>query len=296
MERLLEADPAASHAGIYALMEWAPWIHVHNPPWSEEFIVPLLNWEDDSRSVAAWTGLLTSDALNEALSKDLFDEFAATFQHLGALENEVVNALIEVIARAAFSRQIDPMDKGWINSFLKEASEEQACVFAQQVRALLHRSQAEQVRRVWEHWLREYLRRRRDSIPVQLGPDERKNLVRWFGKLQNAFPEAVKTFAGQVNPEVSLESRFEVFSELRRDEMGIQYPQSVCDFLRKLLMGRVSVPPMHRKNIADLIEQIVGVDQEIEGIDLLFEEGIRLGCTTTDQKQQWLGISEGNTS
>jgi len=288
MERILEADPAASHAGIYALMEWAPWIHVHDPSWSEKFIEPLLNWENDSRSVAAWTGLLTSGALNEALSKDLFYEFAATFQHLGALENEVVNTLIEVIARAAFSRQIDPMYKGWINGFLKEASEEQACMFAQQVRALLHRSQAEQVKHVWEDWLREYLRRRRDSIPAQLGPDERKYLVRWFGKLQDAFPEAVEIFANQLHSEVSLESRFEVFSELSRSEMGAEYPQSVCSFLRRLLMERMTVPPMHRKNIADLIEQITATDQEIEGLGSLIEQGIRLGCVTARQKKRWL--------
>lgn len=298
MERLAEDSSIAAQAGLYELMDRATWIHINEPAWSRSFLIPLLNWEDKLLATAAWSGLLEYHGLQDELIVDLADEFRATFQHLHVFDDRLQEKLIEKIAQAAYHRRIDPMHDAWIDHFLKKATEEQARHFAQEIRTLLYKSNAAQIDRVWRDWLKEYMKRRRDSIPTPLRAQERKAIIRWFSQLGPAFSEAVDIFASKLSSEVDLESPFEVFTQLDRSGAGSRHPRAICDLVRHLIRGRSSIPRMHRQHVANLLKEIAEVEQDVHALNEVMEQAIRLGCMTADQKQEWLssGAAERDNS
>ena len=136
--------------------------------------------------------------------------------------------------------------------------------------------------------MKEYTERRRDSIPTRLKAQERKDIIRWFSQLGSAFPEAVDIFAPQLSSEVDLESPFEVFSELHMNGTGNRHPRAACDLVRHLIAGRSSILQMHRLHVANLIKQIAEAEPHVDELDEVTEHAIRLGCVTTEQKEDWL--------
>jgi hypothetical protein len=139
--------------------------------WSEEHILPLLDWADPVRARRTWDGYLIGGRWNDQLLKAaLLEGYLAAADHIDEFRDEVRQQLCMHLAAVAISGEVDRLS--WVHKFTAAVGVAHRVEWMNQVEWMLKELPPDAVERQWQRWMRQYWQDRLDSIPVQLTAEE----------------------------------------------------------------------------------------------------------------------------
>jgi len=160
--------------------------------WTIGVVLPQMHWDRDAaRAQQMWHGFLTRGRPNPGLVEDLLPAYVSVFGHIEEL-GELAGRFTEHLALVAFLTGEDPLAQGWLNSFVRKASEESIAGWTHHMTFRLRAMEAADRREAWRHWIAKYWRQRNEGSPRALREREAKELVPWALEMEEDFEEAVE--------------------------------------------------------------------------------------------------------
>ncbi len=206
--------------------------------WAVQTIVPLLRFSvDPNRAIQAWHGYLGGGRWNEGLLGYLFPCFREAFPRLHAdFSKELRERFCDYLAGIACHSSINPIQDGWLNSFLSSVTVEERVMWASNIHGMLRSMKDDAIKSAWNNWIMEYWKNRLEGIPIQLTATEASEMVEWTVWFKSSFPEVVERI--YEGPAPKREHSF-LFEELSESDLLTLYPSEVARFVVYLLGNRV---------------------------------------------------------
>jgi len=244
--------------------------------WTAKNIVPLFKWSSDpKRALQAWHGYLGWGQWNDALLAFMMPNYEETFPVLHAEFGEFRDKLCSHLAGIAVFSSIDPLEHGWINSFLRTVEAEEREMWASSVNGALQGMKEASKTAVWNRWISKYWRNRIEGIPLPLSASEVGRMVIWAVHLEPVFPEAVEAVRASPSPNLQLDY---IFYALAQSDVGNRYPDSAARFLLHLLRNQTA-PFWGCDEVEKVVQKILTAPPaNKEDLLLACDELARLGC------------------
>jgi hypothetical protein len=203
--------------------------------WCAGHLLSVFDWDSTSAAFAAqaWDGYLQVGRWNERLLRDhLLDLFVKATTHIETDLPGRRDRFCEYLAAVAIISEANPIETGWLQRFVSQASQASRTAWASGVRATLHSGTTELAERRWSAWMRTYWQQRIDSIPAPLDLNEAAAMAAWAPHLGEAFPEAVRLAVASPAP---LDHKNLLVHSLIETGTLARYPKDTIRLLTHLL-------------------------------------------------------------
>jgi hypothetical protein len=291
MEGMLEdgTDPVPSITA-FALARRAAQLFEQDREWGRETIVPLFNWSEEKKIVAAaWTGAVSLRQLSAALIQELRDDFQETFRQMEEwLDSSSRKELARMVARICAFGVVDPLDKDWLDSFTVAASTDERATWARTVHSTLSKNlSSDQAEHAWGEWIEEYIRKRCAGIPRPMQSQEGLEILRWVPHLASNYSDGVRLIL-ESDPPVGGDGRTDFTLQIDRNDLAREQPEATVDFLNYLLDRGI----VHCWGLPQLLPVLAQQDVSREDLDSLYEKAISHGCIDRAFKEEHLALDE----
>jgi len=239
--------------------------------WCKTNILPLLAWEDPERARRTWDGFLFwGRSTDELLEAGLLRNYLETAAHLEGFGDEMRRQFADHLTAVALYSEIDPGT--WTGRFTTTAPVQERTEWLNRIAWELDRLDQDMRRGQWNRWMREYWKRRLDSIPLPLTFEEASALAGWVVKLEGEAIDEAVTLA--VGARAGLQQHGVVLHDL--SERVERAPAAYARLLAHLLSG-TNQPFWECHYLSGIVAGLRGHADDAD-IRRIREQGVRLGC------------------
>lgn len=178
------------------------------------------------------------------------------------------------LASVAVFGAIDPVDKGWLDEFLTRSALREKMHWAGGVTQVLREADNQAKESVWNRWIKRYLRRRVQAMPIPFDPEESGAMCEWALVLESHYAEIVELLLTGPAPAVDGDM---FYYQLHESAVLDRAPALTARFLAAL----VSKEDGHNLWVFDqvhtMVRQLIDLDPREPALRPLCEELGRLG-------------------
>lgn len=287
---VLSEDTPVAAMGRVVLASQLHFLFALDATWATENIVPLFDWSRDARRAEqSWHGFLTWGRIDEALLPDLLPLYEQTFSRLEAISSHHRGLCMQLAGIAVHAAR-DPIEDGWLASFIPQADDELRSEWARAVTAELRRLSPEATQLVWERWIDQYWSLRLQGIPALLLPGEARELLIWAVALRGVFYDAVARVL--VMPPVDIDAGHVLF-EIDRTSLPEEHPAEVARLVRHILPAS-SQPFYACPEVEAMIKRLLAAGAPRETLTDICRVMGNLGCSNALALRDFIAESEGD--
>lgn len=177
--------------GACVLASQLHFLYGRDRDWTTAVLIPAMRWnQDPARAQRMWHGFLTWGKLNPGLVEELLSAYESVLGHVEEL-GRLADRFTEHLAFVAFLAAQDPLAQGWLNAFIRQASEEYIADWTRHMTFRLRAMPAADRRGAWRRWIARYWKQRNEGLPRALCEREARELVAWALEMDEDFDEAV---------------------------------------------------------------------------------------------------------
>ena len=245
-----------------------------DPAWVEDSIFKLFDWEaDERRALQAWHGYLFWGKWSNETIEKFMRFYTMTWKRLDLLSKRPRRQLLQHLAAIAVFGILDPVQSGWLTSFIKDVEQKDRAEWASSIGVVLRQATSDSGRKIWQSWMKDYWQSRLDGSPAPLSASEVEEMVTWAVELDTVFPEVALFF--QNSPQSEPNHRF-VYTTLTESAIPQNHPQALADFLVWLLRAEKTLPYDFDK-IHAMVKSIAANVQDRTRLVAICNELMRLG-------------------
>ncbi|MEW6425918.1 MAG: DUF4020 domain-containing protein, partial [Bacillota bacterium] len=131
----------------------------------------------------------------------------------------------------------------------------------------------EAVKNIWEEWIKEYWNQRINGVPLELSPDELRQMISWITGLKPVFPSVIELICAKPSPGLERTSLY-----FRLKEFVHSYPQELIKLLVHLLSGE-KYPFYFGQDVKNIVEELVRAGIPSDQLKPIREQLVRLGIS-----------------
>lgn len=267
--------------GLIILASQIHFLYVIDPVWTKDNLLPLFNWSGDAdRAAQAWHGFLIWGRWNQAFLHDILPLYLQSITKESICNHATLrDRLCGHLASIAIFGSNDPVAEKWLYQFLLAVTEEMHIIWARQFGHQLGSLKEDQIRSLWERWLRKYWESRINGVPVALSDNEKKEMVPWVLPLLPAFSEVVDLISRMGAPNIP--ESF-LYGELRDKEIATTFPNESVRLLEELL-SQAREPFWGYSEVSDIFRELVSNGAPTDGLQTICENLARLGFSQASE-------------
>ncbi len=219
----------------------------------------LLDWKNRLVAKATWTGLLEEPGLTPEMISAFREELSVAFDNYSDLPSKERSSLSGVVRQAAWTVGFEPLQRGWLESFLEQLTPEDRKRWVQEGRKWLSSPEnSEEKHQMWRQWIRAFFYRRvQHEAPVGLAEGEEKALLEWIPHLDKFFPDAVDIMTDSERSErLTISTEVDLLYDLKRKDLADHYPESVAQLLQNVLIRTESAPAIFLDDAEDIVDSL----------------------------------------
>lgn len=275
-EKILSCQSNEAVLGRVMLARYLNFIYSYSQTWTEEKIIPMLDWEKDKiRARQIWHGYLSGGLADERLWGQLFSKYKSACVFMQDEDKEIQNVFSNHIAIIIGVMGLAHTDaKSIFDEFCVKANvymrERWAWHFSKTIPA-----EPEKIKLLWNTWLSNYWNDRNNGRPTQLSEAEKEQMVRWVIALEPVFEEVVDRICAADAPRMEYPGDF--YADLLNAQLAQKQPialaKMVCHLLKK-----ASQPFLVCDQIEKLIKALIQNSAPENLLRCICNELNRLGC------------------
>ena len=255
--------------------------------WTTESALPLFDWNiDATRAHRCWdifleVGIpdyrLPDAGLLEFYNAGLLDFYLETLPHLSKLDKKSRDSFCGHLAMVALQSDIHPLDSGWLSIFTSKVEPEIRVQWIKEISWQLGNLSQEFAETAWARWMHEYWEQRLQSKPAFLTREELSAIAEWPVFLDRSFVEASQLATKKA---AGLGEHSNLLTCLLDSDLINKYPDESARWVSHLLKNTNT--PFHQCHVLSKLVQALQSTSNDKLIDSIKEEGIRLGCTSSE--------------
>lgn len=213
-----------------------PFLMAVDPEFARSELVPFLDWEsNEEHAHQSWQGLIYW-ARWLPVVEELRPLLRGTFARLARFSENYRSALAGRVAHLALFGYDDPWTDGLLPEYIERAGERERCEFARVFAQQLEITPADQLKSVWERWLRPYVESRIRGVPLPMSPGESQEMLNWGLHLDPVFAEFAALFSKTT---VTIKYSGPFIHGLAKSALPMEAPEAVAELLSVVLQNEV---------------------------------------------------------
>jgi hypothetical protein len=213
-----------------------PFLMAVDVDFSRNELVPLLDWErNEEHALQTWQGLIYW-ARWLPVVEELRPLLRATIARLERFSENYRDALAGRIAHLSLFGFDDPWTDGLLPEYIERAQERERCEFARVTVQQLEITPPEQLKSIWERWLRRYVEFRVRGVPVPFSRGESQEMVNGSPQFAPVFAEFSALIA---TTNVSVQFVGPLVHGLVNSVLPTEEPDAVVDLLLAVLQDQI---------------------------------------------------------
>lgn len=245
------------------------------PNWYDGNLLPLLSAPASPRSSEqSWDGYLAWGSWTQETLSGLLPVY---LNHLPEISNGTVERsrmYCGHLAGIAVFGAIDPVDNGWLDTFLTRASLRERLNWVGDVTQGLREADQEARESAWNRWLQRYLQRRAQANPIPLDHEEAGGICEWALILKSHYADIVELLLAGPAPQVK-KNMF--YYRLHEENILEDAPALTARFLTALLSREDGHDIWDWEQIHDMVAHLIQLNPAEAALRPLCEELGRLG-------------------
>jgi Domain of unknown function (DUF4020) len=256
------------------LCRYLYFFHRTDTEWCKQYLLPLLDWDNDSRARKAWSGFLSHGGwTNKLLADGFLEMLVSTISHSDQLDKKGQRNLPSLLAKIAVAADVDP--RAWIRDLITNSSVVERVTWARAIRFQLDSLDAEAVEKQWERWMHEYLSDRVSSVPRKLEPAEASAMASWPLFLTDSTESAINLLLQTETAGLELHNLF--LHDLGEEQVK-RAPEKIAQLIHHLLKSTEG-QFYNALEIQNLYAHFKSANVDPEIIRQIAEQAMRLGMT-----------------
>jgi hypothetical protein len=275
---VISGESIAASLGRVLLASQIHFLHSLDAKWTENNIIPLLNWDiDEKRAEQAWHGYLTWAELNNITVPLVMPLYIQTFRKfLSRLPDDLRGRFCGHLASIAIFGAEDLLKDGWITNFLKSGETKDRVSFASAVETDLASVGENEKKKLWDRWLNRYWADRITGIPVPITVEEQKYMILWSVELEPVFDQVIEKICSSQAPNLTHTHFYHLLDER---QFASKHPAAISKLLIHLLQGATE-PFWYCKELGDIVQSLLRTSQQRSDLILICNQLARLGCAS----------------
>jgi hypothetical protein len=173
------------------------------PEWYEGRVLPLLSAPVSPRSSEqSWDGYLAWGSWSQETLPGLLPVYLNHLPEIIKGTDERSRMYCGHLAGIAVFGAIDPIDNGWLDTFLTRASRRERLNWVGDVARGLREADQQARESAWDRWLQRYLQRRSQANPIPLEDEEAGAMCEWALILKSHYADIVELLLAGPTPQV----------------------------------------------------------------------------------------------
>jgi hypothetical protein len=274
LAELISDENQRSEAVEITFCRYLYFFHQSDTEWCKQYLLPLFDWDKDSRARKAWSGFLSHGGwTNKLLADGFLEMLVSTASHSDQLDKQGQRHLPGLLAKIAVAADVDP--RAWIRDLITKSSVPGRVAWARAIRFQLDSLDAEAVEKQWERWMRDYLSDRVSSVPRKLDPAEVSAMASWPLFLTESMVSAIDLLLQTETAGLELHNLF--LHDLGEGQIK-RAPEMVAQLLHHLLKS-TNGQFYNALEIQNAYAQFKSADIDPKTLRQIAEEAMRLGIT-----------------
>jgi hypothetical protein len=258
----------AAHAYLLAGMDMG---------WYEAHVLSLLATPTSPRSrEQVWDGYLVWGNWSQEMVPGLLPAYRDHLSIVIAASAERSRMYSDQLASLAVFGSTDPIESGWLDTFLVHARLRERLNWAGQVTQILREADQQAKDSAWERWLRRYLEHRVQANPIPLDAVESGRMSEWALTLRSHYAEIVELLLAGPTPSVKGDM---FYYRLHGAAVLDDAPVTTARFLTALLSQEDGNGIWDWDQIHIMVARLIELNPEEPSLRPLCEELGRLGST-----------------
>lgn len=262
--------------GWAILVRHLRFLHSADAEWTTAHIVPLLNWSSSPVAAAAWTVVVQTAGINQALLDDgLKPELIKTVERSTDLaetaQRQLSKLCASVTVHSVWSVNIKLQ---WLLELTRASTPEFCAIFIRSIRQQLAEATHEVLSKCWNDWMKAYLAARVEGRPRTLDAQEASALAEWVEVLDS--PRSIERAIEYIR---LMPAALSFPPRLRKmeDSRVKSAPNAYAQLLAHLLTN--TARPQYLGRDLEKLYMILAADTRVERTHLrtIREQSLRLG-------------------
>lgn len=260
-----------------------PFLMAIDAEFTRNELLPFLNWElNEEHALQAWQGLIYW-ARWLPVVEELRPLLRGTFARLDRFSENYRRALAGRVAHLALFGCEDPWTDGMLSNYIEHAGEKErcefACVFGQQLEIM----PPDQLKSIWERWLRSYIESRTRGIPLAISSGESQEMLNWALQLAPVFAEFASLFS---KTKVEVEYSGPFIRGLAKSTLPKEAPEAVAELLLVVLQNEIVYD---WDDVGRIVRTLLEFRAPREKLISICDQLARLGCPSARELHRLIG-------
>jgi hypothetical protein len=255
--KIIDAVGGTSRIKVHARIALTPWIgyfFAWDRDFTSSFLLPLLDWKRDPIvAQQSWSVLLnykrgtTKDFEAQLLpfyrqcAEQITSMMKEATEKSGQFNQNSLWRLGSQLAMLAIHVVSNPVESGFFRDFLPLLPDRARESLASTIGEQLESQNEDEIRQLWNAWLKRYLELRLVGIPLALSTSETKHMLAWCLHVGPVFSEAVELIVQMPQKGVFA---YGILSDLAESPLVDEFPQVACR-LAVAAMRAEEYPALH---------------------------------------------------
>lgn len=232
-KEILFDDSISSEMARIIITSQVRFLYDINPEWTKENIFPNFSWNINRRyTQQSWHGYLSFGKWHELLLNEFLPYIESTIDNIDSLTVKR-DRFIDLLSSIGIYGLRNPLEDSWLSKLIEIGTDEDKETFARYIRISLETLENDDVKRLWNSWISEYLSQRITGIPRRFCDKEIEEITWWCIHAKIVFPEISKKICEMNAP---LPSR-NIFLKLIEMKIPIEYPNDTIKLLNCFLQN-----------------------------------------------------------
>lgn len=276
LRRILESKSNSGTWGRVILAGRLNMLFSWDSHWTSQSIIPLFNQNiDETQSIQAWSAYLIWGSPKAEILPLLLDHYLNLCKLVPSFGSLLRTRYAEHLAVVAIFSSINPLEHGWLNTFIQNSENEDRRNWAAYlIQCLASLDEGTKIT-IWNAWLCQYWSDRIKGKPVAISSEEVNEMVTWAIHLEPIFVEVVDKIL--ISPPPKLEHTG-VYRDIQSKINPHKHPDTLTRLLIYLLEN--TVEPFHDcKSIEGIVRQLMKYKQLAGDLTTICDLMNKLGCT-----------------
>lgn len=202
--------------------------------WTRQNIIPLLTFNDQDQNhlfEQAWDGLLETEDLNPVLIRDLECDTLSALSNLRGKNRR--SKLMKLLSRITINHNGNPNEELIPRIFNGSSKDETACFYRELWRSLPDSRNNEQLKSIWNRWMKKHFENRIENIPTKLNEEEAIIMIDIIASMLHANHESILLISKL--PKIHTPRYYMICEELKNSELLETHPNETAQVIIHIL-------------------------------------------------------------